>query len=202
MSGFDSSDPRSIFNTDGDIRPSAGGNMNVGDYVDVRNVDWPKLAGYGWDHARHTAQLVDHLALRREQDGGVASFSLADVRIISAAALLHDSGRTKFGGDPDHYRKGAEIAERVLSEQGWTADDRNEVCRLIFKHGDRDAARGDRRLQVLQDCDRLEAVRFGVGTVGGLAKIQDVCKPELFWSPWAANAGTLRVWLKFSGWKV
>lgn len=196
MTGFGAGDPRSIFTKEGDIRP--GGNVNVGDYVDVRNVDWPKLKGYDWDHARHTAQLVDHLAVRRESSGGLATFEQADVRIMSAAALLHDSGRTKFGDDPEHYRRGAEIADRILSQQeGWSPSERAEVCRLIFKHGDRNAAKGDRRLQVLQDADRLEVARFN-----DFARLQTICRPDLFWSPWARDASTVRTWLKFHSWKV
>jgi hypothetical protein len=198
VTGFGGGDPRSIFNADGDLRSTAGSAVNVGDYVDVRNVDWPKIPGYDWDHARHTAQLTDHMSGIRPEQGGIAVFSAVDIRIMSAAALLHDVGRTVAGDDPEHYRKGAEIADSILATQaGWGADERNEVCRLIFKHGDRDAARMDRRLQVIQDADRLEAARFK-----SFERLKNTCKPELFWSPWAAQAGTIRAWLKFSGWQV
>lgn len=195
MTGFGAGDPRSIFNADGDLRPTNGA-VNVGDYVDVRNVEWPKIPGYDWDHARHTAQLTDHLSGIHPDRGGIAVFSQSDIRIMSAAALLHDVGRTLAGNDPEHYRKGAEITDGILAAQpGWSADERNEVCRLVFKHGDRGAARMDRRLQVIQDADRLEAARFK-----NFEKLKATCRPELFWSPWAAQAGTISTWLKFHKW--
>lgn len=169
--------------------------MQMGDYVNIQAVVWPPFKGYGYDHGRHTAQLVTHLAQLNTESGGFGVMSEKDVRILSAAALLHDVGRTSEGEDPDHYRRGAYLADAVLSSSGnvWSAEDKHEVCRLILKHGDREAARGDKRLQVLQDADRMEAARFH-----DMRKLTERCKRELFWSPWAQDAGTLRTWLKFS----
>jgi hypothetical protein len=195
--------PRSVFNNDGDIRPG-GGNMQVGDYVDVREVNWPTFKGYDFDHGRHTAQLVRHLASLNTNSGGLGVIDEPDVRILEAAALLHDIGRTKEGDDPDHYRRGAILANGILAGPGnnWTPEDRDAVSRLILRHGDRDAARGNALLQILQDADRLEVGRFDVQTKAGLARIAQSCRRELFWTPWAADAGTLRKWLKFHKWQV
>lgn len=176
------------------------GQFQTGDYIDMSVVTWPGLDGYDYQHAQNTGKLARFLAENIGLDP-------VTVRIVEAAATLHDIGRVKLGEDPNHYARGAELAQKVLTSgsnaSSWNEDQRNEVSRLIMKHGDRNEARGDKRLQVIQDADRLEFVRFNVGKKEQLGRIAEVCRrPDLYWTQYCSTDFALKAWMKFRGWLV
>ena len=54
----------------------------------------------------------------------------ADVEVVEKAAELHDIAR----GEPNHARRGAEIARRILQDQGYSADFISKVTHCIEAH--------------------------------------------------------------------
>ncbi len=183
----------SIFGSDGAPR----GNFQTGDYIDCSMIKWSNIPGYDYDHASNTARLAKFLA---ECNG----FDSRQCRIIEAAATLHDVGRTREGDDPQHYRLGANLVKTILNSGSnygaWSEEDSDEVARLVFKHGSREEGRSDKRLQCIQDADRLEVVRFDVGTKVSLARIAQTCKPDLFWTQFASTPSALKAWMRHRGW--
>jgi uncharacterized protein len=87
----------------------------------------------------------------------------ADLRILRAAALLHD-----VNGDVDlreeHHLAAAEFAEEVLLREGWEEGDIEEVLHCIRAHRFRSPGEEPRTLEakVLFDADKIDAI----GAVG------------------------------------
>lgn len=87
----------------------------------------------------------------------------ADLRILRAAALLHD-----VEGDVDlregHHLSAAKFARDVLKKEGWPEGDIESVAHCIRAHRFRDDREQPRTLeaQVLFDADKLDAI----GAVG------------------------------------
>ncbi|MFH1917188.1 MAG: HD domain-containing protein [Nanoarchaeota archaeon] len=60
----------------------------------------------------------------------------ADEELVEIAALLHDIGRLRFGGE-DHDVTGVSEAERILRELGCSADMIDEVTHCVATHRSR-----------------------------------------------------------------
>lgn len=199
-------DPRNISGIDG-IQTSFQQQATLW----LSNITWPK-APFDFNHAKDLAKLAEHIASLKENEGGVVGGPLneADQKILWAVAMFHELGRVGNGEENADSRHvgavSARIADTILrdgSAQGtiWEKSEvRDEVCRLVYRHADANEAREDKRLQVFQDAERLEGVRFGVKTAMGLAYIKEQCKPDLFFTGFGKEITNLRKYMKFKGW--
>lgn len=87
----------------------------------------------------------------------------ADLRILRAAALLHDvEGDVDFR--EDHHLAAAAFADRTLRQEGWEEEDIQAVLHCIRSHRFRDNQEEPETLeaQILFDADKLDAI----GAVG------------------------------------
>ena len=78
---------------------------------------------HGTEHCLDTARIAYILALEEKLD--------IKKDIIYAAALLHDIGRY---GEKEHNIESAEIAVKIMSECGYSTEERNEVTNAIRLH--------------------------------------------------------------------
>ena len=95
-----------------------------------------KIAGYESDRifCRHTfehfmdvARIAYIMSLEKE-------YKLSK-DIIYAAALLHDIGRARqYEDGTPHDKAGAEIADKILSDCGFSDDERNMIVAAIISH--------------------------------------------------------------------
>lgn len=178
----------------------------------LSNITWP-MAPFDFNHAKDLAKLAEHIGSLHEREGGVIGGPLTeqDQKILWAVAIFHELGRAGDGGEASaevHAMapRSARIADTIMRDGSaagtiWEkAEVRDEVCRLVYRQADREAAREDKRLQVFQDAERLEGVRFGVKTPMGLAYIKEQCRSELFFTGFGKDITNLRKYMRFKGW--
>lgn len=83
-----------------------------------------------------------------------------DLRILTAACLLHDIGRPEQDADPsvDHAEVGAEKAYRFLTGIGWTEEDAGRVRDCIAAHRYRSGGQPPAAIEgkILFDADKLD----------------------------------------------
>lgn len=112
---------------------------------------------HGFDHIERVYRMAEKLAL---MEG-------ADLEIVLAAALLHDSR----GSDPtsgermSHHEASAFFAEQVLREEGWPEEKIRAVQHCIRAHryrGEAENAPQTIEAKVLFDADKLDVL----GAVG------------------------------------
>ncbi|MEA2007943.1 MAG: HD domain-containing protein [Chloroflexota bacterium] len=108
---------------------------------------------HGFAHIRRVYDLCERLG---QEEG-------ADLKILRAAALLHDA---KSGADvrEEHHIASAEFAEQVLHAEGWSDEQISAVQHCIRAHRFRDQTERPQTIeaQVLFDADKLDAI----GAVG------------------------------------
>jgi len=76
-----------------------------------------------------------HLLVVREYSGELAKVLNADAEIVELAAYLHDLAAIQdFAALPRHPVAGAEIARRVLEENGYPAERIDRVARCVMSH--------------------------------------------------------------------
>jgi uncharacterized protein len=108
---------------------------------------------HGISHVLRVYKLAERIG---KQEG-------ANLRIVRAAALLHD-----IEGDvdvrEDHHLAAAEFAEKILKEEGWKGEDIDAVLHCIRAHRFRDDNEQPETIEakVLFDADKLDAI----GAVG------------------------------------
>jgi uncharacterized protein len=108
---------------------------------------------HGFSHVLRVYKLAELIA--REEG--------ADLKIVRAAALLHD-----VDGDvdvrEDHHLSAAGFAERILLDEGWDRDEIEAVQHCIRAHRFRNDEEepGTLEAQVLFDADKIDAI----GAVG------------------------------------
>ncbi len=129
-----------------------------------------------WYSATDPVHGFDHVLRVYHLSQCIGRMEGADLRIVSAAALLHD-----FGGDQaalqgsessnkgassraNHHQTATEFAHDILWEEGWSEQDIQAVQHCIRAHRFRDISEQPRTLeaQVLFDADKLDAI----GAVG------------------------------------
>jgi len=167
--------------------------------IDLRNVDWPKIPHYGWDHAKNVAQLCmafcSEFELTEDQE-----------RVLWVAALLHDIGRKEDWSQPDplHRVESARLAHEILKKDPDLWSDvglREKACKLIGDHTlNREKSQVHDPLEkILWDAEIFESARFFPGTHEGLVLVKERMKKGLF-SQWANNSKHLKRWMEFRKW--
>lgn len=108
---------------------------------------------HGFSHVLRVYRLCEAIG---EAEG-------ADLRILRAAALLHD-----VEGDVDvrhgHHLSAASFAEELLRQEGWESEEIEKVAHCIRAHRFRDDSEQPHSLEarVLFDADKIDAI----GAVG------------------------------------
>jgi len=123
---------------------------------------------HGWDHILRVYHMSERLALAEG----------ANLEIVHAAALLHDSK----GSDPNsgerlsHHEASALFAEIVLREEGWNAEQIAAVQHCIRGHryrGGKENEPATIEAKVIFDADKLDVLgAIGIARTIGYA-VQD-----------------------------
>lgn len=127
-------------------------------------------AVHGFDHIERVYALCQIIGEKES----------ADMEILLAAALLHDSqgSHPQKGQRNNHHLRSAEFAAEVLAEQGWEADRIQAVQHCIRAHRYRGGEEAPETLEakVLFDADKLDVIG-AVGVVRALAYAFQVKQP-------------------------
>ncbi len=124
-------------------------------------------AVHNFDHVLRVYRMAERIA---KAEG-------ADLEIIRAAALLHDSrGATPGTGTArmEHHQASAKFASAVLSEKAWGQEKISAVAHCILAHRFRNPAEKPKTLEakIIFDSDKLDALgAIGVARVIGYAAI-------------------------------
>jgi uncharacterized protein len=104
---------------------------------------------HGFDHVLRVYRMAERLA-RAES---------ADIKIVRAAALLHDAMPEETGRE-DHQVASARFARQVLLAENWEEKDIFAVEHCIRSHRFRDQRESPTTLeaQILFDADKLDAI--------------------------------------------
>lgn len=167
--------------------------------VDIRIVEWPnerkpkELREYDCDHHRLTSRLAVHIA-----GGFETPLTQTELRVLKAAAMLHDLGREESWShlDPGHAQRSAALAEAHMRQTPvWSQREFiNEVCKTILQHSLQKAPVGP-ILTALHDAECFESVRLAPTTVEG-AKLMARRMGQVVTS-WAKNIDHQRRWRDF-----
>jgi uncharacterized protein len=115
-------------------------------------------AVHDFSHIERVYRMAERLALDEE----------ADLEIVRAAALLHDADGTTPGSDSrlEHHLRSAELAGKVLREEGWSSDRIAAVQHCIRAHRFRDDREPPESIEarVLFDADKLDVL----GAIGAV----------------------------------
>ena len=116
---------------------------------------------HGFSHILRVYRLCEQIGSKEN----------ADLRILRAAALLHD-----VEGDVDlrqgHHVAAADFAEKVLRDEGWEESDIQAVAHCIRAHRFRNEDENPTTLEamILYDADKLDAIgAVGVARAVGYA---------------------------------
>ena len=121
-------------------------------------------AVHGFEHVLRVYRMAERLA------HAVGS----DIELVSAAALRHDAApeQEDVGEREIHQHTSADLAARVLHEEGWAEERIAAVQHCIRSHRFRDSTELPQTLeaQVLFDADKLDAIgAIGVARAIGYA---------------------------------
>ena len=127
-------------------------------------------AVHGFDHIQRVYGLCQRIGA---QEG-------ADMEILLAAALLHDSQGSHPGQGQrnDHHLRSAEFAGEVLTAEGWPEERIRAVQHCIRAHRFRSGGEAPETIEakVLFDSDKLDVIG-AVGVVRALAYAFQVKQP-------------------------
>lgn len=113
---------------------------------------------HGWDHVTRVLALCERIGPSEK----------CDMTVLRLSALLHDIGREecdRINGKKCHAEVGAELAEKILVEEGVPAEVIEQVVHCVASHRFRnDVAPQSREARVLYDADKLDSIgAVGVG---------------------------------------
>jgi uncharacterized protein len=124
-------------------------------------------AVHNFDHIMRVYRMAERLA---KAEG-------ADLEIVRAAALLHDSQGSDPGSESgrlEHHQASAKFAAAVLKEKDWEQEKIEAVQHCILAHRFRNPAEKPKTLEakIIFDADKLDAIgAVGVARVIGYAAI-------------------------------
>lgn len=113
-------------------------------------------AAHDFDHALR----VTRLALR------IGKEEKADLEVLTLAGILHDTARREQERTGVcHAKKGAEIAEMILTDLRYDEEKKKHVAAMIRTHRFRDELKPETvEAQILYDADKLDAIgAIGIG---------------------------------------
>jgi uncharacterized protein len=119
---------------------------------------YPDDLVHGFDHVQRVARLATQIA---QAEG-------ADLKIVQAAALLHDAQDQRQPAHADqrttHQHASADFAAEILAAEGWSNNRIAAVQHCIRAHRFRDNSEPPQTLEarILFDADKLDAI----GAVG------------------------------------
>ena len=150
--------------------------------------------GHRFTVGAHSLQAAASLAERPAEAALASSYaSVGDLRVVQAAALAHDVGKTQPG--PGHAARGAEPAEALASRMGLGADAAHDAGEIVRLH-----------LELIEtatriDADDEDAVLAAAARIGRrellaplhlLTAADSRATGPSSWTPWtAALVGTL-----------
>jgi uncharacterized protein len=106
---------------------------------------------HGYDHIVRVYRMVERLAIAEG----------ANLRIVRAAALLHDA-EGPLTGDlrTEHQLASAKFAQEILTAEDWDTEDISKVQHCIRAHRFRDDRESPKTIEakVLFDADKLDAI--------------------------------------------
>ncbi len=116
----------------------------------------------GGSHGPDHSERVFHMAMN------IGRHMVARLDIIAPAALLHDIGRKQESsskGKVCHAELGAEMAEPLLRDLGYSHADRAAICHCIHAHRFRSSISPEtREAKILFDADKLDSIgAIGIG---------------------------------------
>ena len=115
-------------------------------------------AVHDFSHIERVYRMAERLALSEN----------ADLEIVRAAALLHDADGTTPGSESrlEHHLRSAEIAGRVLTDEGWSPERIAAVQHCIRAHRYRDDREPPATIEAkcLFDADKLDVL----GAIGAV----------------------------------
>lgn len=115
-------------------------------------------AVHDFSHIERVYRMAERLALAEN----------ADLEIVRAAALLHDADGTTPGSESrlEHHLRSSEIAGKVLTDEGWSADRIAAVQHCIRAHRYRDDREPPATIEAkcLFDADKLDVL----GAIGAV----------------------------------
>ncbi|RMF87805.1 MAG: HD domain-containing protein [Nitrospirae bacterium] len=86
----------------------------------------------------------------------------ADPRVVALFALFHDARRLNDGHDPDHGRRGAQLARRLRGRYLHLEDPAFRLLAAACTHHTAGRTEGDLTLRTCWDADRLDLWRVGI----------------------------------------
>lgn len=127
----------------------------------------------------YSTHHVDHHLRVRDTCLYIGSRMDADLHVLEPAALLHDIGRLQEGPGCCHAAISADIADRLLADQGVETMRRIRICAAIRAHRYSagvvpDSLEG----RILQDADRLDAL----GAIG-IVRVVTHGASQFFYDP-------------------
>ncbi|MGN0151794.1 MAG: HD domain-containing protein [Wujia sp.] len=82
---------------------------------------------HGLEHCLDVARISYIMAMEEQLH--------IDREVIYAAALLHDLGRCmEYEQNIPHHQAGVGVAEQILPDVGYTAEEQEDICRAISCH--------------------------------------------------------------------
>jgi uncharacterized protein len=167
----------------------------------IRKVFEEIVAGYPLK--LHGVHGIDHWARVLENGRRLAPLTGADPFVVDYFAIFHDARRKNEGHDPDHGKRGGQLArrlhrKRMLDLTGEQLDLLDYACEY-HNHGLTEA---DVTVQTCWDADRLDLGRGWITRDPAKLCTQAACDPELM--AWAEDRGrrevkvsTLDEWLRY-----
>jgi uncharacterized protein len=105
---------------------------------------------------------ITHWARVWENGLRLAATNGADVEVVKLFALFHDSRRENDGTDPDHGRRGADLARRLRRELFDLPDAAFELLCVACEWHTDSVTHPDPTVQACWDADRLDLGRVGM----------------------------------------
>jgi uncharacterized protein len=126
---------------------------------------------------------VSHWARVMENGRRLAASTGAHLEVVELFAVLHDARRLNNGHDPDHGKRGAELASRLRNAHFSLPDDDFALLQEACIHHTRGRIIADVTIQTCWDSDRLDLARVHIQPAPGRLCTDTARLPEtLAWA--------------------
>jgi len=126
---------------------------------------------------------IGHWARVYENGMSLADITGADHRVVSLFSVLHDACRFNEGSDPEHGKRGANLAVSFRGSFFDLPDDAFERLYEACSHHTHSHTHQDITIKTCWDADRLD-----LGRVGIMPDPECLCTDEAKTQAWIANA--------------